>query len=78
MNINPVEMVKMFMRKGGTPKELLQKAITENNSNPMIDNLMKMAVKGDSKGIENFARNYMKEQGRDFDKEFSEFRKNFK
>ena len=29
-------------------------------------------------GIENFARNVLKEQGRNFDTEFNEFMKNFK
>ena len=38
----------------------------------------KKAKEGDSKGVENFARNLFKEQGRDFDKEFAEFRKNFR
>ena len=37
-----------------------------------------MANKGDTKGIEEFARNYMKEQGKDFDKEFNNFKGMFK
>lgn len=43
------------------------------NQNPMFSNLISMAQKGDSKGVENFARNLFKERGRDFDKEFAEF-----
>lgn len=53
--------------------ELLKK-----HSNPVISNLVTMVQKGDTKGVENFARNLFKEQGRDFDKEFKEFKNNFK
>ena len=49
----------------------------KNNSNPVMKNLIEMAEKGDSKGVENFARNMMKEQGRDFDKEMTQFKQNF-
>ena len=44
----------------------------------MVKNLVEMAEKGDSQGVENFARNMLKEQGRDFDAEMNEFMKNFK
>ena len=50
----------------------------KTNKNPMIDNLLNMARTGNSKGVEEFAKNVFKEQGRDFDKEFSEFMRNFK
>lgn len=50
----------------------------KNNSNPIFANLVQMAEKGDSKGLENFARNFYKEQGKDFDKEFSNFVSNMK
>ena len=58
-----------------------QMIITEllkRNSNPVISNLVNMVQKGDTKGVETFARNLFKEQGRDFDKEFKEFKNNFK
>lgn len=59
------------------PKQAVMN-IAKNNTNPMIKNLIDMAEKGDNQGIENFARNIFKEQGRNFDEEFSEFTKNFK
>ena len=37
-----------------------------------------MANTGNTKGIETFAKNIMKEKGMDFDKEFSNFMANFK
>lgn len=58
------------------PKELVMKML--GNMNPVIKNLIEMAEKGDTKGVENFARNMMKEQGRDFDKEIAQFQQNFK
>lgn len=77
MNNNPIEMIKLFMGENKTPQQILQKMIS-NNSNPVLNNLINMAQTGDSKGVENFARNLCKEKGKDFDKEFSEFMSNFK
>ena len=60
-----------------SPKEMVLKMLGQN-SNPMINNLIQMAEKGDNKGIENFARNIFKDRGMDFDKEFSNFMNNMK
>lgn len=59
------------------PKDAVINMIKTNN-NPMVKNLVEMAEKGDSQGVENFARNLYQQQGRDFDKEFNEFMSNFK
>ena len=75
--MNPAEMIKGFMGKGMNPEQILQNMMGKNNNNPVFNNLVKMAKEGNSDGIENFARNLFKEQGRDFDKEFSEFRQKF-
>lgn len=77
MNNNPIEMIKLFMGEHKTPEQILQKMM-KDNSNPVLNNLINMAQTGDSKGVENFARNICKEKGKDFDKEFSEFMSNFK
>lgn len=77
MNNDPIEMIKLFMGEDKTPQQILQKMIS-NNSNPVLNNLINMAQTGDSKGVENFARNLCNEKGKDFDKEFSEFMSNFK
>ena len=74
---NPLNVVKNFIRQQGNPKELLMNFMQQNNSNPMINNLIESAKKGDFKQVETFARNVFKEQGRDFDKEFSQFRNYF-
>lgn len=68
----------MNMLKGiKNPKDAVLNMVKSNN-NPMVKNLVEMAEKGDSQGVENFARNMLKEQGRDFDTEMNEFMKNFK
>lgn len=77
MNNNPIEMIKLFMGEHKTPEQILQKMM-KGNGNPVLNNLINMAKTGDSKGVENFARNICKEKGKDFDKEFSEFMSNFK
>lgn len=70
---NSMQLINMLKN----PKEAVINIVKSNN-NPMIKNLVEMAEKGDNQGIENFARNIMKEQGRDFDAEMNEFMKNFK
>lgn len=74
---NPINILKSFMMGGGNPKNLVLKAIG-NNDNPMIRNLLNMAKSGNKKQIEEFARNYMSEKGMDFDTEFEKFMSNFK
>lgn len=59
------------------PKDVVINMIKSNN-NPMVKNLVEMAEKGDNEGIEKFARNMFKEQGRDFDSEIKQFMNNFK
>jgi len=59
-----------------SPQEMVSQLL--GNSNPMINNLMQLAQKGDRQEIENFARNYCKERNIDFDSEFAKFMNNFK
>lgn len=73
--MNPMQLLQNFITKGLSPEKIVEQMV---GNNPMMANLIKMANSGDTRGVENFARNMFKEKGRDFDKEFSEFRKNFK
>ena len=73
--MNPMQMLQNFLTKGLSPQKIVEQ-MTGNN--PMMANLIKMANSGDTNGVEKFARNMFKEKGRDFDKEFSEFRSKFK
>lgn len=67
--------LQKYIANGGTPEKLLSEMMLKN---PMMNNLIRMAKSGNIQDVENFARNIFREQGRDFDTEFSEFKKNFK
>lgn len=73
--MNPLNMIKGMMGNMN-PKNMAMNML-KNNTNPIFNNLIDMANKGDTKGVENFARNYMKEQGRNYDEEFNKFINNF-
>ena len=70
--MNPLNMIKGMMGISN-PKDMAMKMLSQNN-NPIFKNLIDMANKGDTEGVENFARNYMKSQGKDFDQEFNNFK----
>ena len=72
---NPINFIKNLLANAN-PQTIAMKMI--GNGNPVLGSLAQMAEKGDEKGIENFARNLFKENGKDFDKEFSDFMNNFK
>ena len=74
--MNPMQMLQSFLGRGMSPQQIINQM--SGNKNPMITNLMNMMQSGNSKGVEDFARNIFREKGRDFDKEFGEFKKNFK
>ena len=73
--MNPMQMLQ-GMRN---PQQFLQQMIGNSSvmKNPIARNAMQMAQKGDSKGIEQMARNLCKEKGIDFDKSFSDFKNQF-
>ena len=73
--MNPLNMIKGMMGISN-PKDMAMKML-KNNTNPIFANLIEMANKNDVKGLENFARNYMKSQGKDFDQEFNKFKSMF-
>ena len=75
--MNPMELIKGFISRGMNPQQILNN-IMKNNPNPVFNNLIEKAKEGDSKSVEDFARNLFKEQGRDFDKEYSQFKNSFK
>ena len=74
--MNPLNMIKGMMGINN-PKDMAMNML-KNNTNPIFNNLIDMANKGDTKGVEDFARNYMKSQGKDFDQEFNNFKSMFK
>ena len=73
--MNPLNMIKGMMGHMN-PKNIVMNML-KGNTNPIFANLIEMANKNDVKGLENFARNYMKDKGRDYDKEFNDFKSMF-
>lgn len=58
--MNPMQMIKNM---------ILNKQI----NNPILKEVITKAQNGDSKGVEEFARNLLKGQGRNYDEEFNKF-----
>ena len=75
MKQNPMQIFQ-FIKASGNPQKFILNMLQQQSNNPIMANLVQMAQANDEKGIENFARNLMKEQGLDFDKEFNTFKKN--
>ena len=73
--MNPMNMLKGLMGNMN-PKNIVMNML-KNNSNPIFNNLIEMAEKNDAEGVEQFARNYMKDKCRNFDKEFNDFKNMF-
>ena len=72
---NPMQFMSM-LKSIKNPKEAVINMIKSNN-NPMLKNLVEMAEKGQNDKIEEFARNLFREQNKDFDQEFNNFKSMF-
>lgn len=78
-NINPMQMQMIqFIRQGGNPQQFVMNILQQqSNNNPMAANLLNLAKSNRTSDIEQIARNMLKEQGKDFDKEFANFKQMF-
>ena len=73
----PQDLIKMI-KNGQNPQQLVLNMLQDSaQNNPMLSSLLEMAQNKDSNGLENFARNYVKSQGKDFDTEFKAFKDTF-
>lgn len=76
MQANPtaIQLLQMI-RKGANPQQLVVSMLEQQSTNnPMIGNLLNLVKKNDNQGIEQVARNIMSSQGKDFEKEFNDFK----
>lgn len=72
--VYPKELVAMI-KSGINPQQLTLNILKNQMSNtPMGQNLLSLAQNGDTAQIEQFARNYVASQGKDFDQEFNSFK----
>lgn len=75
--VDPMHFIQMI-KSGKNPEQLMMDFLQQNmGGTPMGNNLIQLAQKRDGRGIEQIARNYFKQQGKDFDKEFMTFRQMF-
>lgn len=75
MNIN--QFMQLVQSQGNPQQMVMMMLENQGAKNPMFSNLLQMAKKNDTKAIEQFARNVMKEKGLDFDEEFNNFKKTY-
>ena len=72
--MNATELIELVKNTNNPEQIVMQFLQTQMQGTPMGDNLINMAKQGNNKGIEEFARNFLKQNGIDFDKEFKAFR----
>ena len=72
---SPLDLIN-FVKSSSNPQQFMLNMLEERaGNNPMMQNLLQLAKQGKTKDIQQVARNTFKEQGRDFDKEFADFKK---
>lgn len=71
MNVNPIQLLNMI-RNGQNPQQMVMNIIKQQN-NPIIENAMNLAQKGEIGALEMIARNLARQRGLNFDQEFTNF-----
>lgn len=74
---NPMQLMQMM--KSGNPQQMVQQLMGNSQlmQNPIAKNAMQMAQSGDTKGIEQMARNLCKEKGLNPDEAMNQIKKQF-
>ena len=74
--MNPMQLIQMM--RGSNPQQFIQQMMGNNQimSNPITKNAIGMAQQGNTKGIEQLARNLCKEKGLNADDVFNQFKRN--
>ena len=77
MNINPMQLIQLI-KNGNNPQQLIMNILQQQGGgNPILNNAMNLAQKGNSAGLEMIARNIAQQKGLDFDKQFANFKSYF-
>ena len=71
--MNMIEFFMNMMRSGGNPQQIMIQFLQKQQT-PLSQNLLQMAQRGDTAGMEQVARNLCKQRGIDFDQEFNAFK----
>ena len=73
MNNNMMSFFMNKVRSGGNPEAMLIQMLQQQNT-PMSSNILNMAKRKDTAGLEQLARNLCQQRGIDFDSEFKAFK----
>ena len=78
MNVNPMQLIQMI--KGGqNPQQLVMNILQQQSqNNPILNNAMNLAKNGNQSALETLARNLAEQKGLDFDKQFGNFKNQFR
>lgn len=78
MNVNPMQLIQLI-KSGNNPQQLIMNILQQQGGdNPILNNAMNLAQRGNVSGLELIARNIAQQKGLDFDKEFSNFQSYFR
>lgn len=75
--MNPIQLIGMMKNSGNPEQFMINMLEQQSGNNPLLLNLVNLAKSGNQTGIEQVARNILKERGFDFDKEFKDFKQQF-
>lgn len=74
--INPMQFMQIMQSKN--PQQAMMNVLNQQSrNNPILKNVFDMVQNGDSKGIEEMARNLAKEKGINADEAVQQIRKRF-
>ena len=73
MNNNMMSFFMNMVRSGGNPEAMLMQMLQQQNT-PISSNILNMAERKDTTGLEQLARNLCQQRGIDFDSEFKAFK----
>jgi 3-methyladenine DNA glycosylase Tag len=76
-NVNPMQFIQMVKGCGNLQNFVMNVLQQQSQNNPIATNLFNLAKNNQTAEIEQVARNLCKEQGKDFDKEFNDFKRMF-
>ena len=69
-SLNPIQLLMLL--KSGNPRQVAESIIQNNFPNdPTMQNLLQMGMKGDTQGLQQFAQQYLSQQGKDFNSEMN-------
>lgn len=69
-----------LLKSGNNPQQMVMVLLQQfgGNNNPIIQNALNLAQKGDASALEQIARNLAQQKGIDFDKQFANFQQSLK